>query len=642
MKTKIHILHIDDNIHDRQLVIDALQRENNEFNVTEADNREKFEKYLAEGTFDLVLSDFNILGFDGLQVLQFVKSQNPGLPVIIVTGTGSEEIAIQAMKMGASDYVIKSVNHIRGLVPTIKKVLEHKKVQEEQKRAEDALHESEIRLRRLLENSLDGILMTSPDGRIFSANPAMCTLLNRTEEEIIHLGRQGIVDTNDPHLPILIEEREKTGKAKGELRMIRKDGLMVPVEVSTSLFVDKFGEVRTSMIVRDITTRKQVEKALRYSEELFRSLFENATIGLYRTAPDGAILMANPTLIRMLGYTTFEELAQRNLEEEGFEPDFSRKSYLKKLEKEGEIHGFESAWKRKDGSFVFVRESSRVNRDIDGNIMYYEGTVEDITDRKRVEEELRFANILLSKQQEVSIDGILVVNENNKIISYNHRFVEMMGIPAELLESKTDAPVLQFVTKQMANPEQFVQRVEYLYEHKQDTSFEELGLKNGDTLERYSAPIFGSSDQYYGRVWYFHDITERKRNEEALIRAKEKAEESDHLKSAFLANISHEIRTPMNAIVGFANLLKNKKLAAEKQESFIEVINSSSRQLLAIIGDIVEISKIETNQVKINKTSVDINKLVETVFNHYLLAVQEKEKYFHWFSTKIFLQKNCW
>ena len=93
---KIRILHLDDNVHDRVLVRDALERENNEFEVISADNRDKFEKYIIENDYDLILSDFNILGFDGLQVLDVVKEKTPNTPVIIVTGTGSEEVAIKA------------------------------------------------------------------------------------------------------------------------------------------------------------------------------------------------------------------------------------------------------------------------------------------------------------------------------------------------------------------------------------------------------------------------------------------------------------------------------------------------------------------------------------------------------------------
>src|SRR5262249_30376634 len=103
----------------------------------------------------------------------------------------------------------------------------------------------------------------------------------------------------------------------------------------------------------------EAQDALVESEERFRSLFENATVGLYRTTPDGQILMANPVLLGMLGYESFEELNRRNLEEEGFEPGYSRSAFRKLLESEGIVHGLEAGWTRRDGSMLFVRESAR-------------------------------------------------------------------------------------------------------------------------------------------------------------------------------------------------------------------------------------------------------------------------------------------
>jgi len=139
----------------------------------------------------------------------------------------------------------------------------------------------------------------------------------------------------------------------------------------------------------DITERKRIEKALQESEIRFRSLYENTTIGLYRTTPDGKILMANPTLVKMLGYTLFQDLAERNLEKDGFEPSYQRKEFLEKIERDGEVNGLESKWIHQDGTTIFVMESARAIRDSHGKTLYYDGTVEDITERKRVEEALR-------------------------------------------------------------------------------------------------------------------------------------------------------------------------------------------------------------------------------------------------------------
>jgi PAS domain S-box-containing protein len=376
-----------------------------------------------------------------------------------------------------------------------------------------------------------------------------------------------------------------------------------------------------------------------------------------------------------------------------------------------------------------------------------------VSDRKKAEEALAFNNLLLRTQQEASIDGILVVDENDEILNFNHRFIEIWGIPENVIESRSDEPVLKFVTEKILNPEEFVRKVRHLYKYRDEVSQDEVVLKDGRILDRYSAPMFGPDKKYYGRVWYFrditeskkageaisqerrmlrtlidnipdtiyvqdkecrkviannadvsytgfkyesevlgktdielfhgesgirsykedkkvietgkpllnleeefinslgirrwllttkvplhdkdgnitglvgigHDITKRKETEQELISAKEKAEESDRLKTAFLHNISHEIRTPMNAIVGFSALLGEPDADTEVRDSYIEVIIQSSNHLLAIITDIVDISNIEANLIKSTKNEVNINSLIKSLYNQFIPKAEEKK-----------------
>jgi PAS domain S-box-containing protein len=131
----------------------------------------------------------------------------------------------------------------------------------------EALRINEERYRLVQENSMDAILLTSPDGTILSANQAACIMFQRSEEEIFQTGGNGLMDLNDPRLPVLIEERDRNGKVKGELLMIRKDGTRFPVELSTSVFTDQNGIPRSSMIIRDITERKVSEEQLIIAKE---------------------------------------------------------------------------------------------------------------------------------------------------------------------------------------------------------------------------------------------------------------------------------------------------------------------------------------------------------------------------------------
>ncbi len=147
------------------------------------------------------------------------------------------------------------------------------------KRLAAAIRESEQRYRSLVENSSEGILLTAPDGRILSANPAACLMLGRSEEILRRMGRGAVADAADPRLGPALEERGRTGKFKGELRLLRADGTEFPAEVSSNVFDLPGGEKRTVMIIRDLTEGKRAEESIRASEARYRSLFENMQEG---------------------------------------------------------------------------------------------------------------------------------------------------------------------------------------------------------------------------------------------------------------------------------------------------------------------------------------------------------------------------
>lgn len=146
--------------------------------------------------------------------------------------------------------------------------------------------------------------------------------------------------------------------------------------------------------------------ALTQSEQRYRDLTENSAVGIYRTTPEGDILVANPAVVRMLGFDSFDHLSRRNLETDGFEPDYPRAAFKERLERDGQIIGLESAWRRKDGTAIYVRESARVVRDDRGRSLYYEGTVEDITDRKLAEQALERHSLELQTLYESSLETI--------------------------------------------------------------------------------------------------------------------------------------------------------------------------------------------------------------------------------------------
>jgi PAS domain S-box-containing protein len=148
---------------------------------------------------------------------------------------------------------------------------------------------------------------------------------------------------------------------------------------------------------------------------------------------------------------------------------------------------------------------------------------EDATPRRtRGEEELRFKNTLLTTVQEASIDGILVVDQGGKFMAHNQRFVRMWGIPDDIMETRRDDLALKFVRDQLVEPEAFAARVRYLYDHPTETSSDEIHLKDGRVLDRYSAPVIGPDQEHYGRVWYFRDVTERIEAERSIRESEER------------------------------------------------------------------------------------------------------------------------
>jgi PAS domain S-box-containing protein len=162
-------------------------------------------------------------------------------------------------------------------------------------------------------------------------------------------------------------------------------------------------ESTRELVVVDVKRYKKVKKALAESEERYRQLFENVPIGIYRTTPDGRIVDSNPSLVKMLGYGSFAELTKRNLEKEYSNAGSKRADFIRLLEREGEVRGLEAVWKRKDGTAIHVRENAKMVRSEDGQV-FFEGTVEDITQAKLAEEaqrlrtqQLEILNCIISK-----------------------------------------------------------------------------------------------------------------------------------------------------------------------------------------------------------------------------------------------------
>ncbi len=251
------------------------------------------------------------------------------------------------------------------------------------KQAEEALRESEAKYRSLFENSLDAIFVTVPDGSILAANPAACALFGMTEAELIAMRPAGLTDQDDPRLAALAAERARIGHVKGEATFIRKDGTKFPTSV-TSVIVE--GGTRAFVILTDITQRKQAEEALRESGKRFRSVFENAAVGMALVDPEGHMLQTNSAMQTMLGYSDDEFRTMRfaDFTHPG-DIDMSLENVSGIYSGERQKNDFEKRYIARDGREVWVHVSLAMVSDEAGRPRYHVGVIEDINMRKRAE-----------------------------------------------------------------------------------------------------------------------------------------------------------------------------------------------------------------------------------------------------------------
>jgi len=225
--------------------------------------------------------------------------------------------------------------------------------------------------------------------------------------------------------------------------------------------------------------------------------------------------------------------------------------------------------------------------------------------------ELRRALSLQTATLECTADGILVVDLDGKVLSFNHKFIEMWGIPEDIIELRDDKSTLAFVLEQLKDPEAFLEKVRQLYADTLANSFDVLEFKDGRFFERYSQPQM-MGEESGGRVWSFRDITNRRIAEAELEAARDQALEASQLKSSFVATMSHEIRTPMNGVIGMTGLLLDTELNFE-QRNYAETVRVSAEALLGIVNDILDFSKIEAGKLALESMDFDPRQVVEEV-----------------------------
>jgi PAS domain S-box-containing protein len=403
-ESPISVLHVDDSSFDRALIRDSLAESDFEFQLLQATSKAEFEAYL-ETPADVILSDFNILGYNGLEVIDQVQKYCPHIPVIIVTGTGTEEIAVEALKRGAADYVIKTVDHLRRLPMTIRKVLDARQMRVERDRAQQELAASERRLQRIIDGSKDG-MWDWPD--VTHANlwwsPRFYEIIGYTPAELppnidaftrlIHADdRQRVV--NDI---AVLSQRE--GIFESEYRIRVKSGRDIWVQTRGCTATDpESGVMYMSGTMRDVTANHEVESRIRASESRLRRVIEGSSDGIWEWTDfsrDGFWWSAR--IFEILGYRDAEFVPNLKRFSDLLHPD-ERESVLATVSTVAETEEpFVARFRlrSKAGEYVWVESRGRTFFDDSGQPQCTSGTMRDLTHELERTQQLKESKLSLN------------------------------------------------------------------------------------------------------------------------------------------------------------------------------------------------------------------------------------------------------
>ena len=741
MKKNLQILHFEDDDLDAQIIKNILKEEGIECSITRASCKKEYFSKIHQNDYDIILADNSLPDYDGISALKYAREHKPKIPFIFVSGTIGEERAVEALRYGAKDYVLKQ--HLNKLAPAIRRIINEIEI-------EQASKESEEKYRSFFENSMDAILLTIPNGNILSANPAACMMFGYSEEELIKVGRSGIIDMTDHQLSDFLSVRKLKGKAQGELTFNRKDGTCFSGEVSSAIFKDHEGFERTSMIIRDITERKRVEETLRENHERYKKSQKIGGVGSWEYDIENDSFWGSDEAKRIYGFNSeTDNFSAEDVLKCVIERDRVNQALIDLIEKNEPYNIVFDIIPSNSSEKKTINLIAELSRDENGNHLKVTGVLLDITDRKRAEEALRKSEEKFKSIFEGSNDAIMLLNEkgffdcnpqtykmfginskeefiklnpselsppnqldgknsfessNEKIrtayqqginrFNWIHRRFNGEDFPAEVLLSVFNLgseQVLQATVRDISERKRAEEEITMLaYSLKSinecvsitdmenkilfvNASFlktygyneNELVGKNitivrlpnttpdlvkeilpatihggwqGELLNKRkdgskfhiylsTTMIKDKDDKSLGLIGVATDITELKRAEEELIKAKEKAEQSDKLKSEFLAQMSHEIRTPLNAIVGNVDYLNEsfgQKMDSDAHDCF-DGINLASKRIIRTINLILNVAELQVSGYKPLFVKVDLNSEILNKLNqeHQLSAKQK-------------------
>ena len=520
----LRVLMVEDSEDDALLIIRELKKGGYNPVCERVETAAAMKKALKDKQWDIILCDYKLPKFSGEQAIALLKETNIEIPLIIVSGTIGEETAVECMRSGAHDYIMK--NNLSRLCPAIARELEEAKVRVQRKRVGEDLEESENKYRLSFENVTDVIYTIDNDLNILSLSPSVERILGYKPQDFI--GRP-VSDLGNILTPESFEQAiaDISVILKGETipatiyRFIAKDGTIKYGEVSGSPMMRNGKIIGIISVARDITDRKMAEEKVRESEEKYRTILENIEDGYYEVDLNGNFTFFNASACRILGYPQEEMMGMNNRQ-------FTDKENATKLFKTfNEVYrtgqpAKEFDWQviRKDGTKRYIEVSVSLQKHSLGKPIGFQGIARDITERKRAEDALQGSEKYFKEITENSSD-IIVITDKNGDIKYCSRSTERFtGYKPEELIGRNVIRVIHpddvkravgdfgkaILAKDSAIPNGF----RIVHKDGSERYFEGLGKNFLDN------PVVA------GFIMNVHDITERKQAEEKLRRSEEK------------------------------------------------------------------------------------------------------------------------
>ena len=636
----MRILILEDNIADADLCKRGITGAISGSVVDLAPNIAEARRLLDSGNnYDLALLDVNLPDGNGLELLTEIREKELNTAVIIFTDQGNEDLAVGALKAGADDYVAKRYGYIAELPKVIELAVSNYRQSQKQK-AEI------INILYIEHNTIDVDLTLrylrkyAPNVRIKvfpTAEDALKTLPDNVTRKC----------SGDFHL-ILMDYRLPGMNAMDFIKIVRQERMMgIPIIIVTGqgdeeIAVETLKLGANNYIIKDDNYLSRLplliksayqqcelikrQSELKASESKYRLLAENSGDVIFTLNKKLQLTYSSPAVKKLRGYDPEEILLQKISDILTPESNAAAMKVINELfthfnERREELPAervLELEIIRKDGSTVWAEVKASLNFDDEGKIIGIVGVSRDISERRAATEELR----KLSRAVEQSHESIFITNTNGDIEFCNPAVSDVTGYSKEEIigsnprifksghHSKEDYKLMwDTITSGSIWQGEFLNK-----------------KKNGELYWESTSitPVANISGKVSHYLAIKKDITEQKRMLAELVEAKEKAQESDRLKTAFLANMSHEIRTPMNGIMGFAELLKEHDLSVEEQQHYINIIEKSGNRMLSIINDLINISKIEAGLMEVNIQEVNINDLLRYVYDFFKAEIDGK------------------